>query len=198
MGPRVSGAAAYTRARKVLCAKVSDPWGITVAGRGGHPPIRPVPVDQHTAGRYGEFQDSRHPFHDMKPTASPPYPGTQAVQRAMRLLKAVAAAHPDVGVVELARGAGLHKATAFRLLSALERAEMVQRGPSGEGYRLGPELLRLASQALGSEGLQAAAAPTLQALAGETRETITLEVLVGHEVLILDEVVGSHVIGAMP
>jgi IclR family acetate operon transcriptional repressor len=131
----------------------------------------------------------------MKPT---PYPGTQAVQRAMRLLRAVAAARADVGVVELARGAGLHKATAFRLLSALESAEMVQRGHSGDGYRLGPELLRLASQALGSDGLQAAAAPTLQALASETRETVTLEVLVGHEVLILDEVVGSHMIGAMP
>src|SRR4051812_6307122 len=138
----------------------------------------------------------------MKPTSLPhtsaPYPGTQAVQRAMRLLKAVAAAHPGVGVAELARGAGLHKATPLRLLSALESAEMVQRGRSGDGYRLGPELLRLASQALGSDGLQAAAAPTLQALASETRETVTLEVLVGHEVLILDEVVGSHVIGAMP
>jgi IclR family acetate operon transcriptional repressor len=131
----------------------------------------------------------------MKPTLA--YPGTQAVQRAMRLLKAVAQGEPEPRLGALARGVGLHKATAFRLLSALEGAEMIERSAEG-GYRLGPELVRLASQALGQGGLPAAAGPTLQALASETRETVTIEVLVGHEVLILDEVVGGHVIAAMP
>src|SRR5262249_27703602 len=35
-------------------------------------------------------------------------------------------------------------------------------------------------------------------LADQTRETVTLEVLVRDEVLTLDEVVGSHMIGALP
>jgi DNA-binding IclR family transcriptional regulator len=130
----------------------------------------------------------------MKPAVRP-YAGTQSVQRAMRLLQAVAAGPPP-RLHQLAREVGLNKSTALRLLSALESAEMVQR--SAGGYRLGPGLVRLASQTLGSAGLQAAAGPTLQALAAETRETATLEVLVGDEVLILDEVVGSHVIAAMP
>jgi DNA-binding IclR family transcriptional regulator len=56
----------------------------------------------------------------------------------------------------------------------------------------------MASQALGRGELVAAARPTLQALAAETRETITLEVLIGDEMLILDELVGGHVVGAMP
>jgi DNA-binding IclR family transcriptional regulator len=114
----------------------------------------------------------------------------------MRLLRAVAEGGAEVRLGALAQGVGLNKTTAFRLLSALESAEMIQRG--GEGYRLGPELLRLASQTLGRAGLLAAAAPTLGALAAQTRETVTLEVLVGDEVLILDEVVGGRVIAAMP
>jgi IclR family transcriptional regulator, acetate operon repressor len=126
------------------------------------------------------------------------YPGTQAVLRAMRVLKAVADHGRESRLSDLAREVGLNKTTVFRLLSALESAEMVERTPSGHTYRLGPELVRLSSQALDKSGLQAAARPTLRALAAETRETITLEVLVGDEVLILDEATGGHVIGAMP
>jgi DNA-binding IclR family transcriptional regulator len=126
------------------------------------------------------------------------YPGTQAVLRAMSVLKAVADRGPESRLSDLAREVGLNKTTVFRLLSALESAEMIERTPTGHAYRLGPELLRLSSQALDKTGLQAAARPTLRALAAETRETITLEVLVGNEILILDETTGGHVIGAMP
>jgi IclR family acetate operon transcriptional repressor len=130
--------------------------------------------------------------------ATQPYPGTQAVQRAMKLLKACAQLGPEPRLGELARAVELNKTTALRLLSALESAGMIERTGARESYRLGPELLRLASQALGSRGLQTAGRPTLFELAAATRETVTLEVLVGAEVLILDEAVGGHVIGAMP
>jgi IclR family acetate operon transcriptional repressor len=126
------------------------------------------------------------------------YPGTQAVLRAMRVLKAVADHGREARLSDLAREVGLNKTTVFRLLSALESTEMVERTASGHAYRLGPELVRLSSRALDKSGLQSAARPTLRALAAETRETITLEVLVGDEVLILDETTGGHVIGAMP
>src|SRR5438093_174230 len=133
----------------------------------------------------------------MKPT---PYRGTQAVQRAMRLLKAIASSSGarEPRLVDLASDLGLNKTTAFRLLSALESAELIERTPEGDAYRLGPELLRLGSQALGQSGLRAAGSAILHTLAQKTRETITLEVLVGEKVLILDEVVGSHVLAAMP
>ena len=76
------------------------------------------------------------------------YPGTQAVLRAMRVLKAVADHGRESRLSDLAREVGLNKTTVFRLLSALESAEMVERTPSGHTYRLGPELVRLSSQAL--------------------------------------------------
>jgi DNA-binding IclR family transcriptional regulator len=127
-----------------------------------------------------------------------PYPGTQAVLRALSLLKAFTPERPERGVTQLARDLGLNKTTAFRLLTALESEGMVERAPGGDGYRLGPEILALGSRAQGAGELRAAARAELLALAQETRETATLEVLAGREVLILDEVIGHHVIGSRP
>lgn len=131
----------------------------------------------------------------MKPKA---YPGTQAVLRAVALLKAFAQDKAELGLAELSRSLGLNKTTAYRLLTALESEGMVERTPEGDGYRLGPELLALGTRAHGAADLRSAARAELVALAQETRETVTLEVLVGRDALILDEAMGSHVIGTMP
>jgi DNA-binding IclR family transcriptional regulator len=126
------------------------------------------------------------------------YSGTQAVVRAVRLLKAFTAEQPERGLSELSRALGLNKTTAYRMLSALESEGMIERTPSGERYRLGPEMRALGSSAAATAGLREAARPVLEALAAETRETATLEVLVGRDVLIADEVMGTHVIGVRP
>lgn len=126
------------------------------------------------------------------------YPGTQAVLRAIRLLKAFTPDRPERGLSELAWLSGLNKTTVYRLLTALESEGMIQRGPGGEAYRLGPELLALGSRALGARDLRLASRSEIVALAQATRETATLEVLVEGDVLILDEAVGGHVLGSMP
>lgn len=133
-------------------------------------------------------------LHDMKQGI----PGTQAVRRAVSLLKAFTAEQPRRGLADLARGLRLHKTTTFRLLQALEGEGLVARTADGEAYQLGPELLTLAGRAQGAHELRSAARPELQALARATRETATLEVLVGREALVLDEEMGGYVIGARP
>jgi DNA-binding IclR family transcriptional regulator len=125
-------------------------------------------------------------------------PGTQAVRRAVSLLKAFTAERPQRGLAELARGLSLNKTTTFRLLQALEGEGLVARTAEGEAYQLGPELLTLAGRAQGAHELRAAARPELQALARSTRETATLEVLVGRDALVLDEEMGGYMIGARP
>lgn len=136
-------------------------------------------------------------IHIVKPTAKA-YPGTQAVLRAVRLLKSFSAERPERRLGDLTEEAGLNKTTVYRLLSALESEGLLERGAGGETYRLGPETVALASIALGGRDLRSAARPELEALAGRTRETATLEVLVGADVLILDEVMGRHVVGTRP
>lgn len=135
----------------------------------------------------------------VKPPEAPrAYPGTQAVVRALRLLKAFAAGPAERGLAELSREQGLNKTTAYRLLTALESEGLVERSASGEAWRLGPELIALGGRASGTLDLREAARPELEALARETRETASLEVLVGRDTLIADEVQGGYVVGTAP
>src|SRR5436190_1862302 len=121
-------------------------------------------------------------------------PGTRA--RAPRLLKAFSDARPEWRLSELARAAHLHKATAHRLLAALEREGMLARDAAGDLYRLGPEAIALGARAARANHLRAVSRAELEALAAATGETATLEVLVDGDMLILDEVLGRGLIGA--
>jgi DNA-binding IclR family transcriptional regulator len=127
---------------------------------------------------------------------SQPYPGTQAVQRALSLLKAFSDEQPDMSLDDLARQAQLNKTTAFRLLTALESEGLVARTPNAETYRLGPEIVVLGARALRANDLRSAGRDELERLAQATRETVTLEVLLEGDVLILDEVLSSYLLGA--
>ncbi len=131
-------------------------------------------------------------------TRNEPYPGTQAVLRAVALLKAFTDSDPELGLTDLARTAKLNKTTAFRMLTALESAGLIAKNTETEAYRLGPEAIALGGRALRSNHLYLASRPELEALARKTGETATLEVLMGHETLILDEVLAKHFIGTMP
>lgn len=126
------------------------------------------------------------------------YPGTQAVLRAVHLLKAFTPDTPARRLGDLSRELGLHKTTTYRLLSALESEGMVERAPEGEGYRLGPELLVLGTRARGSHDLRNASRDEMDALAQATSETVTLEVLTGSHVLVLSDATGNHRVGANP
>jgi len=126
------------------------------------------------------------------------YPGTQAVARAVALLKAFDDDHPAWGLSELARATGLNKTTAFRLLAALEREGMVGRAPDGERYILGPEIVVLGGRALRGNNLRSVARSELEALAAATGETASLEILSGREMLVIDELVGGHLMSGVP
>ena len=75
-------------------------------------------------------------------------PTIQSVDRAARILKALAAGSPRLGVSELAERLGLAKTTVHGLLRTLERQDLVEQDPETGKYRLGPEML----QVPGSDG----------------------------------------------
>ena len=123
------------------------------------------------------------------------YPGTQAVARAIGLLKTFSDAQPEWGLSELAQATRLNKSTAFRLLAALEAEGLVMRNSLSGGYRLGVELVALGGCAMRSNPLRAVSRPVLESLAQECDEAATLEVLVNTHVLIVDEVSSRHPMG---
>jgi DNA-binding IclR family transcriptional regulator len=126
------------------------------------------------------------------------YPGTQSVQRAIALLKVFDDANPTWGLAELSRETGLNKTTTFRLLSALEQEGMVARAQDGERYVLGPEVVVMGGRALRTNNLRTLARPELEALAESTRETASLEILSRREMLVIDEIVGGHLMSGVP
>ena len=126
-----------------------------------------------------------------------PYTGTQAVVRALRLLRLFENA-PELTSAEVLERSGLNRTTAFRLLTALASEGMVALDAAGERYRLGPAVAALARSAQGTPDLRAAARPELVALAERTQETATLETLLTDQVVVLDGATGSRVLGALP
>ncbi len=127
-----------------------------------------------------------------------PPSGTQAVLRAIALLKAFTGDKPEMDLPDLADQVGLTRTTTHRLLSALESEDLVSKNPLTHDYRWGPAAIALGSRALRTNDLRTIARPYLESLAARTRETATLEVLVDGRMLILDEVLGAHLVGTTP
>jgi len=120
--------------------------------------------------------------------------GTQAVIRAVHLLKAFTRERPEQTLAELSSGMGLTKTTAHRLLTALESEGLVARNPATRAFRLGPAVLALGSQALATNDLRAVVEPELRSLAARTGETATLEVPLEGSMFILAEARGKYLV----
>ena len=121
-------------------------------------------------------------------------PGTQAIVRAVRLLKAIAAVGASSNLTDLADELELSKPTIHRMIAALESEGLVTR--DGSGFRLGSAIITLGAQALAGSNLRAIARIHLERLASESGETATLEIPAGNNMLILDEVRGRQLVGA--
>ena len=99
--------------------------------------------------------------------------GTRTVERALRLLTAVA--EEGGSLSQLARAADLSPSTASRLLATLATQELVRRDEHGH-YHAGGRLRALAAATLRQDPLYDLAGRHLSALAAETGETANLAV----------------------
>lgn len=102
-------------------------------------------------------------------------------RKAIELLDLFSRAEPQVGLSELARRAGLNKATCFRLITDLCHTGLAEQVDGTKEYRLGPTLLRLAALREAHVPLRQSALPLLQDLAAQTGETAHISLLTGTE-----------------
>lgn len=119
----------------------------------------------------------------------------QSVDRAVSILE-ILARSGDVGVTDLARELGVHKSTAFRLVAALERRDLVEQNAGRGKYRLGPGILRLAGASSSRLDLVQESRAVSRALAQRTGETVNLAVLSDGAALYMDQVAGSSALQA--
>lgn len=129
----------------------------------------------------------------MEPMATPT--GTQAVDRAARLLTEIVDAKQAVTFSELASRTGLAKSTTSRLLLALERNQLVRREGSG-AYRAGELFVRHAWRSGREADLAEVAEPVLGRLAETTGETVNLGVARRGRVEQIAQVDSRYLLGA--
>ncbi len=105
------------------------------------------------------------------------------VGKALDLLDLFTRQRAQAGLSDIARLAGLNKATCHRLLTEMESRGLVEQvGPSRE-YRLGPAVLRLAALRESAVPTRDAAMPVLRALADATGETAHLSLREGNKLV---------------
>jgi DNA-binding IclR family transcriptional regulator len=115
----------------------------------------------------------------------------QSVNRALTALELVADAG-ELGVSELGRQLGVHKATASRLAAVLADRGLLERDPVTERYRIGFGLVRLAGAAMSGLDLVRLARPIMETLAERAREASNLGVRSGDDVVYVDQIAGSR------
>ncbi|TPI48052.1 IclR family transcriptional regulator [Mesorhizobium sp. B2-9-1] len=96
------------------------------------------------------------------------------VGKAVSLLELFTLAEPEIGLSDLARKAGLDKATARRLLMALAERRLIEQESQSRRYRLGAGLSRLARIRDAHFPFVRLAAPVVRDLSIETGETVHL------------------------
>ncbi len=100
----------------------------------------------------------------------------QSVDRALTILE-ILARQGELGVTELADDLGVHKSTAFRLVSALEQHRLVEQLGERGKYRLGFGIIRLAGATTARMNLAKECRPFCRRLAAEFNETVNIAVL---------------------
>ena len=116
--------------------------------------------------------------------------GVQSVDRALTILEVLARAG-EAGVTEIAGELGVHKSTAFRLVTTLESHRLVEQTSDRGRYRLGVGVLRLAGATTARLDLVQEARPVCRTLAADTGETVNIAVLSESSALYLDQIAGS-------
>jgi DNA-binding IclR family transcriptional regulator len=100
----------------------------------------------------------------------------QSVDRALTVLDLLAQ-RGEVGVTDLAAELGVHKSTAFRLVTALERRQLVEQVGDRGKYRLGLGILRLAAATTARLDVTKESQAVCERLARELGETVNIAIL---------------------
>ena len=124
---------------------------------------------------------------EVPPAAADGVQRIQAVDRAIVLLKAVAASSTPPTVLELARRCGINRATAWRLLRTLEHHGLVDRDAVTQRYTVGYAATVVAS-AVTDDALIRRVRPLLTDLSLRTREAVTLAVARRFNLVYVDQV----------
>ncbi len=110
-----------------------------------------------------------------------------AIERALVILKHLAAASNGVGVREVARTLGYNHAVVQKILQTLVDQDFARQDPLTQQYRLGAAALQVGLAGLAKLEVREVARPHLQALAESSGETALLGILDGQHAIYVDK-----------
>src|SRR5579859_5907053 len=114
----------------------------------------------------------------------------QSVDRAVSVLEHLSQGGWS-GVTDVANALDVHKSTAHRMLTTLKARGLVEQDADTDRYRLGLGLVLLARSVTADLDLTRACRPVAQRLSAHTGETVTVSVLAGQELIVVDQTNGS-------
>ena len=117
----------------------------------------------------------------------------QTVERALDILEAFLDSNEALGITELSRRVRLNKSTTYRMVQALRTRGYLLQEDHTNKYTLGYKILRLASGFMNQNKIREIARKYLEELSTKTSHTVQLTILVGHEVVYIDQVEGSDI-----
>lgn len=120
-----------------------------------------------------------------------------SLEKAIEILYHLHAEPATAGVTAIGRALDMPKSSVHRLLAALARRGLVERGAHGQ-YRPGMGLVALGLGALAREPVLAAARPVLEHEAAELGETVFLVAARAGRLLVLDKEEGTGFLRAAP
>lgn len=114
--------------------------------------------------------------------------GLGTIRNATKLLSLLSNGPAFQHLTDLAERSGMSVPTVHRLLRSLVHADYAVQDPATLRYGLGPELSRLAAQYRAKHPVMNAVSPFVVALRDQLNATISTSILVGHELVCLDQV----------
>ena len=111
-----------------------------------------------------------------------------SILKAFDLLEFFTLEKPEWGVRELALAMGANKSTVYRLLTTLERLDVLRQDPISERYSLGLKLFELGNRVPLQQAFLSQTHPVLTQVAEEITETVHLGILKQGQVFMVDKV----------
>ena len=115
----------------------------------------------------------------------------QVIDRAARLMEAIASSHAPASLKILSAETGLHPSTAFRILGSLAEVGFVQRDSAGH-YYIGRKIGHLANSIERGVDVRDEARSIMEDLRDEIGETINLTVREGDEVIYVERATSNR------
>ncbi|MDR2300921.1 MAG: IclR family transcriptional regulator [Deltaproteobacteria bacterium] len=108
-----------------------------------------------------------------------------AIEKAFTILMSLLPDNDGISTIELSRSLGFNKATTSRILKIMNEFGMVTQNVTNKTYSLGPSIIKLslALQKSLNSGYISMARPFMVDLRKKTGQTVTLEILNGHNVM---------------